>query len=182
MKKYRFFPLIGIIPAFLLINVSQAQSSDGNILLNASTLKNFANKLAASNEFSEAIKLLGGINKKMARDFGNHFSEATDIGIFTDAFENTLVNCKVNGIQNRITYSKKGSFVSNLRYYYQDSLPKDVRHLVRSTWYDYAIAYVVEVTYSEKTAYVITLEDKTSWKKIKVVDGEMEVMEQFIKI
>lgn len=181
MKKHPFFRLIGILPAFLLINHGQAQSSGGNILLNASTLKSFANKLSTGIEFTAAIEMMNSINKKIARDFSRNFSSASDISIFTDASSSTLVSCKVDGVQNRITYDKRGNFVSNLRYYDQEGLPKDVRHQVRRTWYDYAIVYVVEVNYNQKTAFVITLEDRSSWKKIKVVDGEMEVMEEFIK-
>ena len=32
-----------------------------------------------------------------------------------------------------------------------------------------------------KTGYLVKLEDKTSWKTVKVVDGEMEVSEEFLK-
>lgn len=181
MKNYPFFRLIGILPAFLLINHSQAQPTGRSMLLNTSTLKSFANKLTTGMEFNAAITIMYRINKKIARDFSQHFSAAGDISVYTDASSRTLVSCLVNGVQNRITYDRKGNFVSNLRHYGEEGLPKEVRHLVRSTWYDYAIVYVVEVNYNEKTGFVITLEDRISWKRIKVVDGETEVMEAFIK-
>ena len=68
-----------------------------------------------------------------------------------------------------------------LRYYQEEKLPHEIRGLVKSTYYDYDIYLITEVNRNEKIAYVVKMEDKTSWKTVKVVDGEMEVLEDYTK-
>ena len=41
--------------------------------------------------------------------------------------------------------------------------------------------FVQEVTVAEKTAYLVKIEDKTSMKTIRVLDGEMTEIEAFEK-
>jgi hypothetical protein len=69
-----------------------------------------------------------------------------------------------------------------IRYYNEEKLPREVRHLVKSNYYDFSIYHVSEFRSNGKTAYVVVLEDKTSWKKIKVVDSEFEIIGEFSKV
>ena len=71
-----------------------------------------------------------------------------------------------------------------IRRYYEKELPPEVRHLVKSTYYDFNIFYVSEITWNDKLAYIISMDDKTpndkiSYKIIKVVGSEMEEMMNF---
>jgi hypothetical protein len=40
---------------------------------------------------------------------------------------------------------------------------------------------VREINAANKTAYLVTIENAKTWKTIRVVDGEMDVYEDFIK-
>ena len=86
-----------------------------------------------------------------------------------------------NGIRMFEYYDKNGDFEYSLHYYKEDKLPRDVRHVVRSRFYDFSIYQVTEVKRNNKIAYVIKLEDKAIWKTIKVVDGEIEEIDELIK-
>jgi hypothetical protein len=84
-----------------------------------------------------------------------------------------------NGIQTKIFYNRKGNQDAMVRYYTEDKLPNEVRHSVRSTYYDFNIFLVIEVTVGNQTAYLVKIEDKTCTKTIRVMNGDMEVIEEF---
>jgi hypothetical protein len=85
------------------------------------------------------------------------------------------------GITCRRYYNRKGVYEYMIRYYKEDKLHRSIRHLVRSQYYDFTISQVTEVSRSGNVAYFIDLEDKVSWKTIRVFDNEMEVVDEFLK-
>ena len=121
------------------------------------------------------------VNPKVVRNFTRDYKEATGVqwiktsnGLFAAYFNN-------DDIQNLVCYNKKGNFECMLRYYKEDKLPRETRGLVKGSYYDFSIYLVTEVHRNDKIAYVIKMEDKTSWKTVKVVDGQMELMEEYTK-
>ena len=135
------------------------------------------------NSLLEAITpvSIAEINAKAVRNFSKDYKKATDVkwiktseGLYAAYFVN-------DDIQNLVCYNKKGNFECQLRYYQEEKLPREIRGLVKSAYYDFSIYLVTEVHRNGKIAYVIKMEDKTSWKTVKVVDGEMEVTEDYRK-
>ena len=182
MSKQSLFRFAGMVFVFFLTANVFGQNAGGNsITLDKNTMEAFADRTAADIMFADAAAKLAGINKKMAKNFTRLYSNAKNISISTGEANFTFVSCYVDGIRNRIAYDKKGHWHSTLRFYTEDELPRDVRHLVKSNYYDFSIAGVTEVSYNGKLAHVISLESKTEWKKLKVVDGEMEEIESFKK-
>ena len=60
----------------------------------------------------------------------------------------------------------------------------EVRHAVKSAYYDYNIVYIqeVEIPDAEGTpTYIICLEDKTNIKTVRICDGEMSVWKELTK-
>lgn len=84
-----------------------------------------------------------------------------------------------NDIQTKIFYNRNGNNVAMIRYYTEDKLPNEVRHPVKSTYYDFNIFLVTEVTVGNKIAYLVKIKDKTCTKTIRVMNGEMDVIEEF---
>jgi hypothetical protein len=182
MSKQSFFRITGMILAFFLTTNGFGQNSGGNsITLDKNTMEAFADRLSSSVKFAEAADKLASINRKMAKNFTKSYSNAENISITTGERNVTFVSCYIDGIRNRIAYDKKGHWHSTLRFYSENELPREVRHLVKSNYYDFNIAGVTEVQYDGKLAHVLSLESKTEWKKLKVVDGEMEIIESFQK-
>jgi hypothetical protein len=182
MSKQSLFRFAGMVFVFFLTTNVFGQNSGGNsITLDKNTMEAFADRASADIMFAEAAEKLATINKKMAKNFTKSYSNAINISITTNDKKVTFVSCYVNGIRNRIAYDKKGHWHSALRFYTEDELPREVRHLVKSKYYDFSIAGVTEVSFNGKLAHVVSLESKTEWKKLKVVDGEMEEIESFKK-
>jgi hypothetical protein len=80
-------------------------------------------------------------------------------------------------------HDKKGRLLYSVKRYSESQLPKEIRSLVRSQYYDYNIAGVEEITIPgvEKSIYIVHLEDETTLKIVKVTDGEMEVTASYVR-
>jgi hypothetical protein len=61
-------------------------------------------------------------------------------------------------------------------------LARNVRAQIKSTYYDYKIFIIQEIEIPERpTTYIVNLQGDADWKKVKLWQGEMEVMEEFRK-
>ena len=120
-------------------------------------------------------------NLKAIKNFNTTFENATDIKWSRLNNGGSLVHFLRHEIETKVFYNKGGNKVGMIRYYREDKLPSDVRHLVKSTYYDFSIFLVIEVTVNNKRAYLVKIEDNTCSKTIRVMDGEMNVIEEFEK-
>jgi hypothetical protein len=88
-----------------------------------------------------------------------------------------------DGVLFLVTYNKKGKWVHTMRQYDETKLERYVRAQVKSVYYDYSIMLVEEIEYSMKPlTYIIHMEDKASFKNIKICDREMEVITEINKL
>jgi len=122
-----------------------------------------------------------GINARAIKDFSKNFKTAQDVSwyVLKDGFS---VQCKLNGITTRNYYDLKGRWTGTVRTYEQNKLPAELRKEVRSIYYDYSIYIVNEVTVGDTTAYLVGIQDEENIKTIRVIDGEMDVYEDFKKM
>ena len=123
---------------------------------------------------------LNEINTRVLRSFMVTYWNATNPHWVKYA-EGFVVYFKSDSIQHKVFYDNRGTRQCTIRQYSEKDLPRDIRHMVKSVYYDYSIYLIDEVTVDDKTSYVIKIEDKTSMKEIKIEDGEMEVTHEFIK-
>lgn len=118
---------------------------------------------------------------KATRAFLTSFENATDVRWSGLDNGKSLVHFFSDGIETKIFYSKKGNLLATIRYYREDELPAEVRHLVRTAYYDFSIFLVIEVTVRNQTAYLVKIEDNTHIKTIRVMDGAMDEIEALEK-
>jgi len=121
------------------------------------------------------------VNKKAATDFKERFGNPEGTRWISD--ENGFTSYfKVEGFTDKVCYDKKGNWMYSLILYNESKLPKDVRANVKSVYYDMAIVLVKEVQTVKGKGYVISLEDKTTIRIIKVNEqGEMETIQEIVK-
>ncbi|WP_207511411.1 hypothetical protein [Longitalea luteola] len=82
----------------------------------------------------------------------------------------------------RTVYNSRGSYVYTVKQYAERNLPREVRGIVKSQYYDYTITLVEEVHQPLKPlVYIVHLEDATSFKHVQVSEGEMEVTKEYKK-
>ena len=174
MKKLFFRYLLGIIPAIAFFNGASAQ----NILTTEAT--NSTSEEVAYADKTDTRTEPASVNMKALKNFNKTFKGVDDANWFKTK-EGFIAQFKKDGISTRVDYNRKGRFLAMIRYYGEDKLPKDVRHLVRSNYYDYKINLVIEVTCDNITAHLVKIEDEKSLKTIRVIDGEWDVYEDLKK-
>jgi hypothetical protein len=175
MKKLFFRYILGIIPVIAFFNGTYAQNS----LLTPEAINSTSKEVAYADK-TDIRTEPASVNMKALKDFNKTFKEVDDANWFKTK-EGFIAQFKKDGISTRVDYNRKGRFLAMIRYYDENKLPKDVRHLVRSNYYDYKINLVIEVTYDNITAYLVKIEDEKTTKTIRVIDGEWEVYEDFQK-
>lgn len=141
------------------------------------------NTLAAGNISAVPKKnqYLNDIHIKAVRDFVNRFNNAEDV-IWHKSDNHYIAVFIRDSVQTRAVYNKTGNLEYIMRYYEEPKMRRDVRALVKSTYYDYKIFIIQEISRpDELPVYIVNLQGDTEWMKVKVHDGEMEVMERFRK-
>ena len=89
-----------------------------------------------------------------------------------------------DGIRTTIYYNQKGNWTGSVKYYGEEKLPHEIRHIVKSTYYDYRIIYTQEIETPDSggvPTYVICVEDKTNIKMVRICEGEMSVWKEYMK-
>lgn len=131
-------------------------------------------------ENNYAPVLMRDISIKAVRNFIKEYKNVSNVKWF-ESEDGFVVYFNMDGIKTKVYYDKKGNYECKVRNYYENRLLSEVRHLVKSNYYDFSIYCVVEISANDKTAYVVKLESKTSWKTIKIVNNEMEVTQDYKK-
>jgi hypothetical protein len=124
--------------------------------------------------------LINNISARAIRDFTSSYKNPSDIRwvVLTDGF---LVHCYDDGFQIRIYYDVKGRRTWMVRSYGENKLPPDVRHIIRSQYYDFNIFSVTEINSRGRIIYIVKIADSTKWKTLNIEDGDMICTEEFDK-
>ena len=178
MKKLFLACCIKVLLVLTITKSSNAQNLNSTVIPD---LQSFTEKPATSSRDSGSLRL-NERNSQAVRNFARDFKNVSDARWIKSA--NGFVAYFIQDyIQNWIVYNEKGSQEFMIRDYYEEKLPLNVRHTVKSVYYDFSIYCVNEITVKGITIYVVTLKnkanDKTFWKKVQVVDGEMELMKEY---
>jgi len=155
--------------AFLISGVASAQ--------NSTPFRVDSGKF--SEEYASGEK--SGISSRVMNNFNKMFSDASNIMWSTDKHKIDRVYFERKGKVTRAAYNRKGQFLYSITTYKEEFLPQAVLLMVKQSYYGKNIFGVTEVSALEKTAYLIILEDRTSWLHIKVLDGEISEEKVLLK-
>ena len=123
------------------------------------------------------------ISQKAIRNFAKTYGTRNNEG-WTQIKDGFIARFISDGIDTKIYYDQKGNWIASIKYYNEDKLRHDVRHVVKSTYYDYAIVGIQEIEGIESNGvptYVIDVENKSEIKLLRVYAENMEVFKQFDK-
>jgi len=177
-------PIFVRLAAFLIpLNFSEtssAQDSAPNIEFNRTTISATAGKYASAEADLNALAGLKAISAKLYTRFTRDFKSASNISIYPD--KNVQIYSEIAGIKNRTLYTRKGKFLHNVRQYDFTILPETVTDAINDAYPRFDIfGGVAEVQVAGKIAYFVLIENKKSWKRVKVIDGEVDVYEEYNK-
>ena len=165
-----------------MLGCVHAQGIRTSVVSHGKKSKDSSSVTTGSQKMVPAKGYLNDISTYASRDFLKRFKDPKDI-LWSHVNKGWVVTCTENGINTRTAYNLAGSWVYTIKYYDEWKLPKDVRTLVKSTYFDYTITQVEEIVQqiSTEPTYLVHLKDDKSWKNVLVSNGEMVVMEEFDK-
>ena len=123
---------------------------------------------------------LSEINIKAVRNFARLY-KGVEHTHWYNVDNGLIVYFTENGIKGRANYDSDGKWLSTMRAYAEEYLPKDIRAQVKREYYDFSITWVNEITNEKQLYYIVHMQDNSSWKNVMVYDGEMTVVEDRVK-
>ena len=120
------------------------------------------------------------VNVKAVKHFTKQFG-ANNQAKWYQTSEAFVAQFIASGIETKVIYDLKGNWHSMLRTYSEDKMPFDVRDLVKSTYYDFSIMVVYEITHADNVAYILKIQDSKTIKTLRVRDGNVEVIGDYTR-
>jgi len=164
-----------IVSAATLAGTSRANAQ---IVSNSNSLEYQMNATETKNSMNELA-----ISPRAVKDFMNTHKNVTGES-WMKTKDGFSVRFNSDDVRTTIYYDKKGNWSGSIKIYGEEKLLREVRHVVKSTYYDYNIVYAQEIETTDSDGvptYVVCVEDKTKIKMIRIRDGEMSVWKEFTK-
>jgi hypothetical protein len=166
--------------AFLMMMISAKNSDaqgDSQIAFNnsISTIDLLANQTDKNASGTKVICLTATqVNIDAVRHFMRFHKKVSDERWFRTK-DGYIANFLSKGIDTRIVYDDQGRWLYDLLVYTEDKLPVDIRHRVKSQYYDDDITEVRQYETRDKTVYIVLMKDEQSNTKVlQVSDDEIK--------
>lgn len=112
------------------------------------------------------------IKSRVLRTFNQSFKDiAPEWFVLDDTF---LAKLTVAGLPAHALFAKNGYMLYSVNHGTEQSLPPEVRRMIRSTYYDHSITGVTKVDAQERTAWIINLQSADQLLVVKVIGRELE--------
>lgn len=122
------------------------------------------------------------ISIKAVRDFVTTFKNVNNnkwyINDTNDGFTSTF---EADGIKSTVSYDSEGNRRYIIRTYQEDKMSFEIRDMVKREYYDANITLVKEYETNRGLTIYVHMEDKDSWKIVRIVDGEMQLEQKLDK-
>lgn len=182
MKKIQINSVAAFLLASIVAGTAYSQDSIGDLARNKEKTTINRNGQPAQNgaQEYEVPASRNEISAKAQRNFLKNYKDATGAE-WKKVSTGFVVTFKQQDTKTSVFYTRNGIVDCTINYYSADKLPENVRHLVKTNFYDYEIGFVTEVNKNGITSYLVKIEDSTSIKTVKVIGGEWEVVEELRK-
>jgi len=180
--------LTGLTIIFMIMLSNSVFGQDSKKGIESEVRKNFMpsiRKLAAMENrdvLGTQILKRNEINIWAVRDFLNRFEKMEDVQWFSFPDGGLEAYFIQDGYGDRVFYTNRGDWKSSLLIYNEDKLPRDIRAVVKSVYFDLNIFLAEEIHTREGVEYVVHLEDKSTIIIVKVnQNDELEVLKELTK-
>ena len=120
------------------------------------------------------------VSKQVSDSFASLFKGAEEPKWFVSD-KNYVVDFILNNQINKAEFTSKGRLVYHMAFGNEKQMPVDIRTIVKSKYFDFAINSTVKVSYQEKSAWIVNIEDTEQFFVLRVVDGVMDVLDTIKK-
>ena len=183
MKKIIFTGLTGLFLVLVMNMAAKGQSAIAKAELPKDMI--YHRKSVPENNFT--IVPRSEVNQKAVKNFTRSYKGQSD-EVWHNVTDGFIAHFTSGDINYRVDYDKKGNWLHTIRTYDESKLPRDVRHMVKSIYYDFDITQVQEIESPlnvenplNAPTYIIHLEGKKEFINLRVCDGEMDEWQKFYK-
>lgn len=120
------------------------------------------------------------VNEKVIQSFKGTFKDAID-PIWYRLDKNYLVKFIMNEQKNTALLNKNGRLIYNIGYGFEKDLPTDISDLVNGSYGDYKILHAIHVNENNRSIWVVNLEGLKKLIVVRVEDGELEEVGNYVK-
>ena len=130
---------------------------------------------------SELLEKIKAKNVKTFDHFTKNYSEAL-VKIVRNEKDGTYINATISGNTLRVKYDSKGRFRNSVLTYPHTELSDELAERVMVSFPGYTIfGNVLDVKVGDKTALLIMIENKKTWKRVRITSDGIDVYEEFVK-
>ncbi len=130
---------------------------------------------------SQALQLIKQSSEKTYKNFTKKFPYAANLKVRPER-GGTHITFSKDGVVTRTLYNAKGRQMYSTRSFPVTDLPKNVIQHVEYYFPGYTVyGHVTEVKVNSKTAQLILIENMKTWKRVRLIDGELDVYEEHTK-
>src|SRR6266498_4687781 len=167
----QIFSTLAVIIMIISSKTSIAQSKNDLVFNDSSISGDISLKSPDENKSETKLTYVKvtQVNINAVRHFIHSHKNVSDERWFKTK-DGYIANFLSKGIDTRIVYDDKGRWLYNLLVYTEDKLPLDIRHRVKSEYYDDNITEIRQYETRDKTVYIVLMKDQQSKEKILKVD------------
>lgn len=130
---------------------------------------------------SELLEKIRVKNVKTFDHFTKNFSEAI-VKIVRNEKDGTYINATISGNTLRVKYDSKGRFQNSVLTYPHTELTDELAEKVMVSFPGYTIfGNVIDVKVRDKSALLVLIENKKTWKRVRITSEGIDVYEDFVK-
>ena len=121
-----------------------------------------------------------GVTNKAMQDFRKNYPLVTGESwhAMDGGWEATFVQDQIRSV---VFYDQHGNWNYSIRYYSEQKTPAAIKQQLRNTYSSGDIMGVEEVHTRSGVTYLIHLQDANSWKKVRVNNGTVDLLEEYPK-
>ncbi|WP_132055772.1 hypothetical protein [Pseudocnuella soli] len=82
-------------------------------------------------------------------------------------------------MSNRAKYTKRGSILYQMSYGHEHNLPNDIRHLLQTSYHDYAVSGVTHVKMDRQNVWLANLQDNKNLLVVRVDDAGVALLSRY---
>lgn len=173
MKHIFFASAIGFFSILAPSSNTSAQKVDEIVIANSDKgMLAFDGSLMDN---SSSVKTVN-VSQRALKDL-NKFYRPEGTVTWTEVPNGIVAIFKVGEVLHHVFYSKKGRWTGSHKSYGESLMPKDLRHEVRQSYYDFKIAQCEELEIPDSSGeptYIVTIKDENSIKRLRVFQGSIE--------
>ena len=202
MKKMISTALLAIVIAFAAAGNAAAQTGDKDIAFipakNHAAYVSFIAKSYANESAAVAVKDTMAVtnatgktsktdlkavkaNGKALKSFHSIYKKNMPDAQWSVLQDGILASFSKDDVNTSVVYNKKGNWLHTLTYYPPGKTPQDITSIMDNAYPKDEVTLTVKVEEGNMLFYIVQLEGKTTFKKVTVYDGEVNLLEEYTK-